>query len=175
MAQPEPYADPLDTAELVDEFLVDEFLADCAGLSTSTRSNYRWALDRLIAHCPTLPQTRRELAPVFETPKANGDPLQTESKRQLRKVLRIFHAWCMDDYDVANAAAGLRAIPPDAPPIRWLRDHEIDRLLQEAGGKSRSVATSRNCYASRSRATSSGHRCAAVVSRAAGPGASCPG
>ncbi len=28
MAQPEPYADPLDTAELVDEFLVDEFLAD---------------------------------------------------------------------------------------------------------------------------------------------------
>ena len=132
MLQPEPTNGPVDTATLV-----DEFLDDWSGLADATRASYRWALERLASACPDLPQTRRELRPVFDMLKPNGEPLQPESQRHLRRVLRIFYRWVADAYGLPNAAAQLRPIAPDAPPIRWLRQYEIDHLLDVAGGVDR--------------------------------------
>ena len=129
MLQPEPVNGPVGTAALV-----DEFLDDCDGLTPASRASYAWALNRLVSECPTLPQTRRELRPAFDAPKPDGEPLQPESQRHLRRVLRIFYRWCSDEYSVPNAAATLRPIAPDAPPVRWLREPEIQRLVAVAGG-----------------------------------------
>ena len=132
MLQSERYTGSLDSAALV-----DEFLDDCSGLADATKASYRWALERLVSECPELPQTRRGLRPVFDMPKPNGEPLQPESQRHLRRVLRIFYRWCWNEYALPNAAEQLRPIAPNAPPIRWLSEHEIDHLLAVAGGVDR--------------------------------------
>ena len=132
MLQAEPIIGPVDTAALV-----DEFLDNWSGLAAATRASYRWALERLASAWPELPQTRRELRPVFDMLKPNGEPLQPESQRHLRRVLRLFYRWCSNAYGLPNAAEQLRPIAPDAPPIRWLRQDEIDHLLDVAGGVDR--------------------------------------
>ena len=132
MLRPDAYAAAPDTGALV-----AEFLEDCSGLADATLSSYRWGLQRMVSVCPELPQTRRDLRPVFDMPKPNGEPLQPESQRHLRRVLNVFYRWCSEEYDLPNAAQMLRPIAPNSPPIRWLRQHEIDHLLAVAGGVDR--------------------------------------
>ena len=69
MLRIEPYAGPLDTAELV-----DEFLDDCRwrGLRQPTLVGYRWALERLISQCQELPTTPRELAAALDDPSTQS-------------------------------------------------------------------------------------------------------
>lgn len=124
MVQPE-------AVRLVSADLAAEFLEDCEfrRLAVATRANYRWALNRLVDHCHLLPLTPRELRPVLECPD-----LATESRRQLVNVLRIFYAWCEEEYAVPNPASRIAKDRPDAPPVRWFRTDEILRLVEVAGG-----------------------------------------
>ena len=126
MLRSESYTGPLDTAELV-----DEFLDDCRwrGLRVPTLVGYRWALDRLIAACPELPTTPRELAAALD-----DAGLAQESRRQLLKVVRLFYAWTGQEYGAPNPSALLGRIPKRRTLPRVLTGEEVRRLVDVAGG-----------------------------------------
>lgn len=125
MLQPEPYTDPLDTAGLAATFLADP---EIIRLRPNTQRQYRWALDRLICHCPTLPQSRADLAAALT------DGLGVESRRQMLKHLRRFYAWCVDVAEVGtfNPTTKLRPERRRRVDPKVLSRPEIRRLLDSA-------------------------------------------
>ena len=125
MLQPDLYTGPLDTVELV-----DQFLADCRwrGLTQATLDGYRWALNRLIFQHPELPLMPRELALVLDDPS-----LAQESRRQLLKDLRLFYAWCSQEYGAPNPSMLLGRIPKRRTLPRVLTGEEVHRLVDVAG------------------------------------------
>ena len=137
MLQPELYTGPLDTAELV-----DQFLADCRwrGLTTATLDGYRWALNRLISEYPELPLMPRELALVLDDPR-----LAQESRRQLLKDLRLFYAWCAQEYGAPNPSMLLGRIPKRRTLPRVLTGEEVHRLVDVAGTSGEDVKGFTGC------------------------------
>ena len=133
---------PLDTSRLADRFLTDP---EIVRLRPNTRRQYRWALDRLVCHCPTLPQTRDDVAAALT------DGLDASSRRQVLKHLKRFYAWCVDVAEVGTADPVARIRPErrrrSAPKV--LSRPEIRRLLDAAHPGLQSLTRGKQLYSER--------------------------
>ena len=109
--------------------LVAQYLGECRlrGLARSTTEQYRWALARLITHCPTLPRDGFDLLPVL-----GDNNLAPESRRDLLKCLRAFFGWCGRRYQLPNPCAGLEPIHRRSTIPRVLTVQEVRRLMSAA-------------------------------------------
>ena len=109
--------------------LVAQYLGECQlrGLARSTTEQYRWALTRLITHCPVPPQDGFDLLPVL-----GDNSLAPESRRDLLKCLRAFFGWCGRRYDMPNPCVGLEPIPRRRQLPRVLSRREVERLIAAA-------------------------------------------
>ena len=132
----------LDTVALVGAFLADP---EIIRLRPNTRRQYRWALDRLITHFPTLPQSRGELAVVLT------DGLGVASRRQMVKHIRRFYAWCVDvaAADTVNPVLKLRPERRRRTAPKVLSRPEIRRLLDAAFPESQSLTHGKQLSAER--------------------------
>ena len=109
---------------------VVDFLLECRarGLARATVEQYLWALRRLEAECPDIPERGRDLLPVLADPA-----LAPESRRDLAKCLRTFFQWCVRrDILRFNPVSEVGALPNRRRIPRVLTNEEIRRLLSVA-------------------------------------------
>ena len=111
------------------EPLVNQYLDECEsrGLSPKTLEQRRWALQRLITHCPDWPTGDAELLPVL-----NDTDLAFESRRDLEKCLRTFFRWATKRHDVNNPTLYLDPLPYRTQLRRVLTRQEVMQLLSVA-------------------------------------------
>ena len=109
--------------------LVAQYLGEChlRGLAHSTIEQYRWALTRLINHCPTPPSEGFDLLPLL-----GDNNLAPESRRDLLKCLRTFFSWCGRRYQLPNPCIGLEPIIRRRLLPRVLSRREVERLMAAA-------------------------------------------
>ena len=109
--------------------LVAQYLGEChlRGLARSTTEQYRWALTRLITHCPTPPRDGFDLLPVL-----GDNNLSPESRRDLLKCLRTFFGWCGRRHQLPNPCIGLEPIIRRRLLPRVLSRREVERLMAAA-------------------------------------------
>jgi len=99
---------------------IEDYLDDCRArdLAPKTITSYSWGLRYLSAKCETLPETRRELRPVLNTPH-----LARESRRSLYRFLRLFFCWAEEEYGYPNPTQrsspikGRRVLPRVLTPL----------------------------------------------------------
>ena len=111
------------------EPLVNQYLGECEsrGLSPKTLEQRRWALGRLVAHCPELPSGDTDLLPVL-----SNTGLASESLRDLDKCLRTFFRWASKRHGVNNPTLSLDPLPYRMQLRRVLTRQEVMQLLNVA-------------------------------------------
>ena len=111
------------------EMLVNQYLDECErrGLSPKTLEQRRWALGRLVVHCPEVPSGETDLLPVF-----SDTGLALESLRDLDKCLRTFFRWASKRHDMNNPTLSLDPLPYRMQLRRVLTRQEVMQLLNIA-------------------------------------------
>lgn len=112
----------MDTREAVEAYLLE---CRARRLSERTIEGYKWALDKFVAACPTIPES---IEP-FTRFQVSQDFPSSESHYDLWRSLRTFYKWAARRYDIPDVMVDVPSPERDATFPRTLEAGEIKHLL----------------------------------------------
>ena len=105
--------------------VLNEYLDDCRRreLKDKTLDGYKWAIAKLVKHCPEMPTESRQIAPVYDDPK-----LGRVSKDNLERAIKAFLNWAEEMVGHSNPLRGVRGRKKTKTLPRFLNKDETSAL-----------------------------------------------